>query len=278
MWLLDRLRGAGASHALLHIGARALRWHVPTEGGWGDPIECVIAPEGVTRVSDLRFSLERLREVANIDPVARCRVLVDSHWAPVCWLQCGAQPFAPKSFLTLAACRLSHLHGGPPASWHVASPYLVGDQASMAFGLPEAVAATVSAAFPGQIEVDSVLHVAQKRRNKMGRREGARINHLCLLEDDRMLIQTWGQREMLGCHPCVDLPLDMEQLLSQVRKERIRLSALHGVQLPNERVSVEVYAARPPVHWQQRGGDMAVGEEHVTVRTGVSELIQGARL
>lgn len=277
MWLLDRLRGTRSSHALLHIGARAVRWHVLTEGRWEDPIECVIAPKGGARVSDLRYSLGQLQEVANIDPVARCRVLVDSHWAPVCWLQGGAQPFAPKSFLTLAAHRFSHLHGGTPASWHVVSPYLVGDQASMAFGLPEAVAAIMSAAFPGQIEVDSVLHVAQKRRNKMGRREGARINHLCLLEDDRMLIQTWGHREMLGCHPCVDLPLDMDQLLSQVRTERIRLSDMHGVQLPDERVSVEVFAAWPPVHWQQRGVDMAVGEEHVTVRTGVSELFQGAR-
>ena len=148
----------------------------------------------------------------------------------------------------------------------------------MAFGLPEAVASTVSAAFSGRIEVDSVLHVAQKFRAQMRRGDGSRINHLCLLEDDRMLIQTWGHRGILGCHPCVDLPLDMDQLLSQVRKERIRLSDMHGVQLPNEGVSVEVFAAQPPVRWQQRGVDMAVGEAHVTVRTGVSELFQGAGL
>lgn len=278
MWLLDRFFGGESSQALLHVGAKAARWHVLRKGQWNDPIECIMVADGVAGVSDLRSGLGRIQEDGVIDPATPCRVLLDSHWASVCWLQAGGQPFAPKSFLTLAAHRFSRLYGGAPASWHVVSPYLVGDQAAMAFGLPEAVSATLRSAFSGRIEVDSVLHVAQRFRTQMLRRERTRISHLCLLEDDRMLIQTWSHRKLLGCHPCVDLPMDMDDLLSQVRTERIRLSDMHGVELPSERAFVEVFSVRPSVHWRLQAVETVVGEEQVTVRTGVSELFRRAKL
>lgn len=278
MWLLDRFFWGGASQALLHVGAKAARWHVLTKGQWNDPIECIMAADVVAGVSDLRSSLERLQEDGGIDPATPCRVLLDSHWGAVCWLQAGEQPFAPKSFLALAAHRFSHLYGGEPAGWQVVSPYLVGDQAAMAFGLPEALSAALRSVFPGRIEVDSVLHVAQRFRTQLGRRDDRTISHLCLLEDDRMLIQTWRHRKLLGCHPCVDLPMDMDDLLSKVRTERIRLSGMHGVELPNERAFVEVFSVRPSVHWQLHAVELVVGDEQVTVRTGVSGLFRRAKL
>lgn len=246
MWPLDLIALRSRTKWLLHFGAHRVQAYIRENRQWtlqqGVPID---APN-VAAWPQLERALQQL--TADVDlSNASVTVLLDSHWAPVCWVPAGQQPFSPQSFKALAQHRFSRIHGAAAHAWRVESNYLVGDKAALAFALPDTLQSKLIAILGDAVTLQpTVAHMLEGGRGDAQ----AGLVQQALMEDDRMLVLTWQNGNLLGCHPALDVPADAEACQKALAVERARLE-LPSVALAGPvRVlaqSLRAQAAWPPV-------------------------------
>jgi len=232
---------------LLHLGAHLVQAYVREDRQWTLQHSVLIDAATVATWPQLERALQQL--TAEIDLTnASLKVLLDSHWAPVCWVPAGQQPFSPQSFKALAQHRFSRIHGAAAQAWRVESNYLVGDKAALAFALPDTLQSKLMAILGDAITLQPTLaHMLEVGHDHAQ----AGVVQQALMEDDRMLVLTWQNGHLLGCHPALDVPVDAEACVKAFAVERARLElpsvALAGSANWLLAQSLRAQAAWPPV-------------------------------
>lgn len=224
MWPLDLIAGRSHAKRLLHLGAHHVQAYIRENRQWNLQQSVAVDVPTVAAWPQLERALQQL--TAEIDLTnASVMVLLDSHWAPVCWVPAGQQPFSPQSFKALAQHRFSRVHGAAAQAWCVESNYLVGDTAALAFALPDTLQSKLMAILGDKITLQPTLaHMLEGGHDDTH----AGLVQQVLMEDDRMLVLTWQNGRLLGCHPALDVPADAEACLTALTVERARL------ELPSE--------------------------------------------
>lgn len=224
MWPLDLFSRRSRNKRLLHLGAHHVQAYIREDQQWTLQRSVPIDSPTVATWPQLERALQQL--TAEIDLTnASVMVLLDSHWAPVCWVPAGQQPFSPQSFKALAQHRFSRVHGAAAHAWRVESNYLVGDTAALAFALPDTLQSKLMAILGDAIALQPTL--AHMQEGGHGDAQAGLVQQ-ALMEDDRMLVLTWQNGSLLGCHPALDVPADAEACLKALALERARL------ELPSE--------------------------------------------
>lgn len=247
MWPLDLIARRHRAKRLLHLGAHHVQAYVREDRQWTLQHSTPIDAPNVAAWPQLERALQQLTAEVDLRN-ASVTVLLDSHWAPACWVPAGQQPFSPQSFKALAQHRFSRVHGAAAQAWRVESNYLVGDTAALAFALPDTLQSKLMVILGDAITLQPTLaHMLEGGHDDAQ----AGLVQQALMEDDRMLVLTWQNGHLLGCHPALDVPADAETFLTALAVERARL-ALHSEPLaaPANRVfarSLRVHALWPPV-------------------------------
>lgn len=247
MWPLDLIARRSRSKRLLHLGAHHVQAYIQENRQCTLQQSVPIDAATVATWPQLERALQQLTAEVDLSN-ASVTVLLDSHWAPVCWVPAGQQPFSPQSFKALAQHRFSRVHGAAAHAWRVESNYLVGDTAALAFALPDTLQSKLMAILGDAISPQPTLaHMLESEHSDAQ----TGLVQQVLMEDDRMLVLTWQNGHLLGCHPALDVPADAETCLKALAVERARLElpsvALDG---PANRVlaqSLRTQAAWPPV-------------------------------
>lgn len=219
MWPLDLIARRSRAKRLLHLGVHHVQAYIRENRQWALLRSVPIDAPTVAAWPQLERALQEL--MSDIDPsAAPVTVVLDSHWAPVCWVPAGQQPFSPQSFKALAQHRFSRIHGAAAQAWHIESNYLVGDPAALAFALPDALQSKLMASLGVTITLQPTLaHALEGCHDDV--QPG--VVQQALLEDDRMLVLTWQNGNLLGFHPALDVPNDPEACLKVLSVERARL-------------------------------------------------------
>jgi hypothetical protein len=219
VWPLDLIARSSRTKRLLHLGAHHVQAYTRENRQWALHRSVPIDAPSVAAWPSLERALQEL--MSDIDPsAAPVTVLLDSHWAPVCWVPAGQQPFSPQSFKALAQHRFSRIHGAGAQAWHIESNYLVGDSAALAFALPDALQSKLMASLGDTITLQPTLaHALESGHADV--QPG--VVQQALLEDDRMLVLTWQNSSLLGCHPALDVPNDPEACVKVLTVEQARL-------------------------------------------------------
>lgn len=247
MWPLDLFARRACSKRLLHLGAHHVQSYIRENRQWTLQQSVPLDAPSVAAWPQLERVLQELTFEADLSN-ASVTVLLDSHWAPVCWVPAGQQPFSPQSFKALAQHRFSRIHGAAAHAWGVESNYLVGDTAALAFALPDTLQSKLMATLGDKITYRPTLaHMLECGRDDAQ----AGLVQQALMEDDRMLVLTWQNGSLLGCHPALDVPTDAEACLKALAVERARLELpSESVAGPANRViaqSLRAQAMWPPV-------------------------------
>lgn len=219
MWPLDLIARRARTKRLLHLGAHHVQAYKRENGQWTLQRSVPIDAPNVAAWPQLERSLQLLTAEVDLSN-ASVTVLLDSHWAPVCWVPAGQQPFSRQSFKALAQHRFSRIHSAAAQAWHIESNYLVGDPAALAFALPDALQSKLMSSLGDTITLQPTLaHVLE------GFYADVQAGGLqqALLEDDRMLVLTWQNGSLLGFHPALDVPNGPEACLKALAVERARL-------------------------------------------------------
>ena len=247
MWPLDLLARRSRSKRLLHLGAHHVQAYIRENRQWTLQQSVPLDAPSVAAWPQLERALQELTFEADLSN-ASVTVLLDSHWAPVCWVPAGQQPFSPQSFKALAQHRFSRVHGVAAHAWCIESNYLVGDPAALAFALPDTLQSKLMASLGDAITLQPTLAHMQEGRH--GDDQPGLVQQ-ALIEDDRMLVLTWQNGNLLGCHPALDVPTDIEACLKALSVERARLELpSEGVDDAASRVFVQALRAQatwPPV-------------------------------
>lgn len=247
MWPLDLIARRSRAKRLLHLGAHHVQAYFRENRQWTLQQSVPIDAPNVAAWPQLERALQQLTAEVDLSN-ASVTVLLDSHWAPVCWVPAGQQPFSPQSFKALAQHRFSRIHGAAAHAWSIESNYLVGDTAALAFALPDTLQSKLMVILGDKITLQPTLTHLLKDWNDDAR---AGLVQQALMEDDRMLVLTWQDDHLLGCHPALDVPADAVACLKALSVERARL------ELPADSVagqanrvfaqSLRAQAAWPPV-------------------------------
>ena len=247
MWPLDLIARRHRAKRLLHLGAHLVQAYVREDRQWTLQHSVPIDAATVATWPQLERALQQLIADINLAD-ASVTVLLDSHWAPVCWVPAGQQPFSPQSFKALAQHRFSRVHGAAAHAWRVESNYLVGDTAALAFALPDTLRSKLMAILSDAITLQPTL--AYMLEAGHGDAQAGLVQQ-ALMENDRMLVLTWQNGHLLGCHPAVDVPADAEACVKALSFERARLGLPSAFQTDSaNRVlaqSLRAQAAWPPV-------------------------------
>lgn len=253
MWLLDLFRRPVARNGLLHVGAQHLRCYAQEGGQWALQQTVQLEANPVAQWPALERALRQMKEERGDALGHAPRLLLDSHWAPVCWVPAGKQPFSPKSFLALARHRFGRIHGPAAQAWHIQSPYLVGDASALAFALPDRLQHNLLQCLGPDAVLEPTLGFMHDRWSKdegsFARAQAGNIAHLCLLEDERMLVLTWQGCELLGCHPALDIPAGPEALADALAIERRRLEIDTVQSSSDSAVIAHIQSLRPRLGW-----------------------------
>lgn len=247
MWPLDVIARRSRAKRLFHLGAHHVQAYIREDRQWTAQQSVPIDAPNVSAWPQLERALQEL--TAEIDlSNASVTVLLDSHWAPVCWAPAGQQPFSPKSFKALGQHRFSRVHGAAAHAWRVESNYLVGDTAALAFALPDTLQSKLMAILGDAITLQPTL--AHMLEGGHGDAQAGLVQQ-ALMEDDRMLVLTWQNGHLLGCHPALNAPADAEACMKALAVERVRLElpsvALAGSANRVLAQSLRAQAAWPPV-------------------------------
>lgn len=225
MWPLDLIARRYRAKRLFHLGAHHVQVYIREDRQWALQQSVPIDAPTVAAWPQLERALQELTAEVDLSN-APVMVLLDSHWAPVCWVPAGQQPFSPQSFKALAQHRFSRVHGAAAHAWRVESNYLVGDTAALAFALPDTLQSKLMAILGDAITLKPTL--AHMLESGHGDAQTGLVQQI-LMEDDRMLVLTWQKNgSLLGCHPALDVPPDAEACLKALAVERARL------ELPSE--------------------------------------------
>lgn len=247
MWPLDLLTRRSSTKRLLHLGAHHAQAYIREDQQWSLQHSVPIDSPTVATWPQLERALQQLTAELDLGN-ASVTVLLDSHWAPVCWVPAGQQPFSPQSFKVLAQHRFSRVHGAAAHAWRVESNYLVGDTAALAFALPDTLQSKLIAILGDKVTLQPTLAYMLEAGHDDA--QGGLVQQV-LMEDDRMLVLTWQNGHLLGCHPALDVPPDADACLKALAVERARLELPSGpVAAPANRVfarSFRAHALWPPV-------------------------------
>lgn len=219
MWPLDLFARRSRAKRMLHLGAHHVQAYIREDRQWTLQRSVPIDAPTVAAWPQLERALQQLTAEVDLSN-APVTVLLDSHWAPICWVPAGQQPFSPKSFKALAQHRFSRIHGAAVHAWRVESNYLVGDTAALAFALPDTLQSKLMAILGDAIALQPTL--AYMLEGKHDHVQAGLVQQ-ALMEDDRMLLLTWQNGSLLGCHPSLDVPADTEACLKALSVERARL-------------------------------------------------------
>jgi hypothetical protein len=247
VWPLDLIALRSRTKWLLHLGAHRVQAYIRENRQWTLQRSLPIDAPNVVSWPQLERALQQL--TADVDlSNASVTVLLDSHWAPVCWVPAGQQPFSPQSFKALAQHRFSRIHGAAAHAWRVESNYLVGDTAALAFALPDTLQSKLMATLGDKITYRPTLAHMLECGHDVSQ---AGLVQQALMEDDRMLVLTWQNGHLLGCHPALDVPADAEACLKALAVERARLELssepLTGSANRMLAQSLRIQATWPPV-------------------------------
>lgn len=247
MWPLDIFARRSRGKWLLHLGAHHVQAYTREDRQWTAQQSVPIDAPNVAAWPQLERTLQQLTAEVDLSN-ASVTVLLDSHWAPVCWVPAGQQPFSPQSFKALAQHRFSRVHGAAAHAWRVESNYLVGDTAALAFALPDTLQSKLMATLGDNITYRPTL--AHMLEGGHGDAQAGLVQQ-ALMEDDRMLVLTWQNSHLLDCHPALDVPADAEACLKVLAVERVRLNLpSEPLAAPANRVfalSLRTQAGWPPV-------------------------------
>ncbi len=250
MWLLDLFRQRTRERCVLHAGAQQLSCFVVQDSRWVLKQVVPLAAHPVAQWPELETALRQLKDAHGDTLSGVSRLLLDSHWAPACWVPAGQQPFSPQSFLALAKHRFSRIHGASAQAWHIRSPYLVGDAAALAFALPDGLQRNLAQGLGTAVTLEPTLSAIHDQWT-----QGAHaLTHHCLLEDDRMLLLTWQGQKLLGCHPALDVPAEPDALSKVLLTERRRL----GLAEPGQAPMTHVHSLQPRSGWPSTAQSMNI--------------------
>lgn len=266
MWPLDLFSRLKRSKLILHLGAHQVQAYTRENRKWVPRQSVFIDAPTVATWPQLERALQALIAELNMS-ASSVTVLLDSHWAPVCWVPAGQQPFSPQSFKALARHRFARIYGAAAQAWRIESNYLVGDSASLAFALPDNLQLKLMASLGDTITFHPTLaHMLVSGPDDI--QPG--LVQKALIEDDRMLALTWQDGNLLGCHPALDVPRSAEACLKALSVERARL------ELPSEladdaAIKVFAQALRAQAAWPSVSQQLKTPQGDVHWQLGLPE-------
>ena len=247
MWPLDLFAFRSRKRWLIHVAAHHVQAYLKEHGRWIPHQRYDLDPQPVAAWPHLESALQQLKLLVDADSFGHITLLLDSHWAPVCWVPAGQQPFAPQAFLAMAQHRFSRVHGSSAQSWHIQSNYLVGDPSALAFALPDGLQASLMNMLGDKVTIEPTL--ARVMQAWPGDAQQG-LAHQALIEDDRMVLLTWHCGQLLGCHPAVNVPASLDDLQTLLSVERSRL-AMEATLTSDTAQLTWVYSLQTSAGWPQ---------------------------